>query len=32
MNILCNTLLPNGKMHAIPANIGKIVKLKSVSD
>ena len=23
---LCNTLLPNDKVHAIPADIGKIIR------
>ena len=26
MTILCNTLLPNDRVHAIPADIGKVIK------
>ena len=29
---LCNTLLPNDKVHAIPADIGEIIKPKPVTD
>ena len=29
---LCNTLLDNDKAQAIPADIGKIIKLKPVID
>ena len=32
MTILCNTLLPNGRLHAAPADIGKITKPISVFD
>ena len=30
--ILCNILLPNHRAHAIPAEIGKIIEPKSVTD
>ena len=30
MNNLCNTLLPNDRVHAIPADIGKTIKPTSV--
>ena len=29
---LCNTLLPNDRPHAIPADIGKIIKPTAVTD
>ena len=29
---LCNTLLPNYRVQAIPADIGKIIKPKPVTD
>ena len=29
---LCNTLLPNDRVQAIPADIGKIIKPKPVTD
>ena len=29
---LCNTLLPNARVHAIPADIGKIIRPKPVID
>ena len=29
---LCNTLLPNDRVHAIPADIGEIIKPKPVTD
>ena len=29
---LCNTLLPNDKVQAIPADIGRIIKPKPVVD
>ena len=29
---MCNTLLPNDKVHAIPADIGKIFQPKPVID
>ena len=29
---LCNTLLPNDKSHAIPADIGKLIKPIPVID
>ena len=29
---LCNTLLPNDKVQAIPADIGEIIKPKPVTD
>ena len=29
---LCNTLLPNDRLQAIPADIGKIIKLIPVID
>ena len=29
---LCNILLPNDKVQAIPVDIGKIIKLTSVTD
>ena len=32
MIILCNTLLPNDRVQAIPADIGKITNPKPVSD
>ena len=32
MVILCNTLLPKYRVHAIPADIGKIFKPKPVTD
>ena len=32
MNNLCNTLLPNDRVHAIPADIGKIIKPTPVID
>ena len=32
MIILCNTFLPNDKEHAIPAGIGKIIRLLLVID
>ena len=32
MNILCNTLLPNEKVQAIPATIGKVFKPIPVND
>ena len=32
MIILCNTLLPHDRVHAIPADIGKIIKPTPVID
>ena len=32
MTDLCNTLLPNDKVQAIPADIGRIIKPKPVID
>ena len=32
MNNLCNILLPNDRVHAIPADIGKIIKPIPVTD
>ena len=32
MIILCNTLLPNDKVQAIPADIGKVIKPTPVTD
>ena len=32
MFILCNTLLPNDRVQAIPADIGKILKPRPVTD
>ena len=32
MNILCNTLLPNDQVQAIPADIGKIINPRPVID
>ena len=32
MIVLCNTLLPNDRVHAIPADIGKIIKPIPVTD
>ena len=32
MNNLCNTLLPNDRVHAIPADIGEIIKPIPVID
>ena len=32
MNILCNTLLPNDRVHAIPADIGQTIKPIPVID
>ena len=32
MNILCNTLLPNDKVQAMPADFGKIIKPLPVID
>ena len=32
MNILCNTLLPNDKVHSISADIDKIIKPTPVID
>ena len=32
MNILCNTLLPNERVHANPADIGKTIKPTPVID
>ena len=32
MIILCNTLLPNDKVQAIPADIGKIIKPTPVTE
>ena len=32
MIILCNTLLPNDKVQAIPADFGKIIKPTPVTD
>ena len=29
---ICNNLLPNDRMHAIPADSGKIIKPKPVTD
>ena len=32
MIILCNILVPNDKLHAIPADTGKIIKPTPASD
>ena len=32
MNIFCDTLLPNDRVHAIPADIGRIIKPTAVID
>ena len=32
MNNLCNTLLPNDRVQAIPADIGKIIRPIPVTD
>ena len=32
MNILCNTLLPNDRVPAVPADIGKVIKPTPVID
>ena len=32
MNNLCNALLPNDRVHAIPADVGKLNKPKPVID